>query len=130
MNFFVIEDFEGKKIVKWENEAIEFPKDTILFTIFHQNMLDENGKVETSEYIIGKPIKIIIGDMHLELDSTNQIDNSLKEDYHYQAVYTLGNIKKFFPLNKNTTLVRDFNELEKAFYSELKKSLGESSKTI
>ena len=72
---------------------------------------------ENCEYRIGVPVKFIIGNMYIQLDS-NTSDNQ-KDDIY--CLYAEGGKRKFKPINSNTTLVNNFSELEAVFTTIIKK---------
>ena len=124
MNFFLVENTQEKINVIWENNFENLPSDTIAFTYYQQDNIDENGMVASFEYRIGTPIKFVLGDIYIELES-NLID-SQEDDiyclYIHDEKKLSQQIKRIIkPINKNTTLVSNFSELEDAFSIVAKK---------
>jgi len=117
MNFVLFENDEGKECFVWENELENMPANTIAFTYFQQDNLDENGMIQSHEYRIGIPVKFIIGDMYIELE--RDIANSQKDDIY--CLYSQNGKRKFNPINQNTILVNNFSELEEIFETIIKK---------
>lgn len=124
MNFVLVENTQEKINVIWENNFENLPSDTIAFTYYQQDNIDENGMVASFEYRIGTPIKFVLGDIYIELES-NLID-SQEDDiyclYIHDEKKLSQQIKRIIkPINKNTTLVSNFSELEDAFSIVAKK---------
>lgn len=124
MNFVLVENTQEKINVIWENNFENLPSDTIAFTYYQQDNVDENGMVASFEYRIGTPIKFVLGDIYIELES-NLID-SQEDDiyclYIHDEKKLSQQIKRIIkPINKNTTLVSNFSELEDAFSIVAKK---------
>lgn len=111
MNFMLFEDVEGKKSFAWENQLNKLPTNAIAFSYFQQDNISENGIRQSIEYRICIPVKFIIGDMYIGLDS-NISSNQNDEIY---CLYSNNGKKMFSPINQNTTLVRSFDDLEKIF---------------
>lgn len=124
MNFVLVENTQEKINVIWENNFENLPSDTIAFTYYQHDNIDENGMVASFEYRIGTPIKFVLGDIYIELES-NLID-SQEDDiyclYIHDEKKLSQQIKRIIkPINKNTTLVSNFSELEDAFSIVAKK---------
>ena len=117
MNFVLFENENGKENFVWESELESLPNGTKAFTHYQQDNVDENGIVQNHEYRIGIPVKFIIGDMYIQLES-NTSDNQ-KDDVY--CLYGENGKRKFKPINSNTTLVNNFSELEKVFTTIIKK---------
>ena len=117
MNFVLFENENGKETFAWESELESLPNGTIAFTHYQQDNVDENGIVQIHEYRIGIPVKFIIGDMYIQLES-NTSDNQ-KDDIY--CLYDENGKRKFKPINSNTTLVNNFSELEEVFATTIKK---------
>ena len=111
MNFMLFEDVEGKKSFAWENQLNKLPTNAIAFSYFQKDNISENGIRQSIEYIICIPVKFIIGDMYIGLDSNI---SSNQNDKIY-CLYSNNGKKMFSPINQNTTLVRSFDDLEKIF---------------
>ena len=70
MNFVLFENENGKENFVWESELEKLPNDTIAFTYYQQDNVDENGILQNHEYRIGVPVKFIIGDIkNIKLDN-------------------------------------------------------------
>ena len=117
MNFVLFENENGKETFVWESELEILPNGTIAFTHYQQDNVDENGIVQNHEYRIGVPVKFIIGDMYIQLDSN--ISDNQKDDIY--CLYAENGKRKFKPINSNTTLVNNFSELEEVFTTIIKK---------
>ena len=117
MNFVLFENENGKENFVWESKLESLPNGTIAFTHYQQDNVDENGIVQNHEYRIGIPVKFIIGDMYIQLES-NTSDNQKADVY---CLYAENGKRKFKPINSNTTLVNNFSELEKVFTTIIKK---------
>ena len=117
MNFVLFENENGKENFVWESELEKLPNDTIAFTHYQQDNVDENGIVQNHEYRIGVPVKFIIGDMYIQLDSN--ISDNQKDDIY--CLYAENGKRKFNSINSNTTLVNNFSELEEVFATIIKK---------
>ena len=128
MNFILIEDVNEKQSIIFENNFENLPNDTIAFTYYQQDNIDENGIVNSLEYRIGVPIKFIIGDMYNKLDY-NTINFQRNDRLHCLYIHDPKKlsepIKRIVkPINKNTTLVNNFSELEEVFTSIVTKEQG------
>ena len=124
MNFVLVENTQEKINVIWENNFENLPSDTIAFTYYQQDNIDDNGMVASFVYRIGTPNKFVLGDIYIELES-NLID-SQEDDiyclYIHDEKKLSQQIKRIIkPINKNTTLVSNFSELEDAFSIVAKK---------
>lgn len=124
MNFVLVENTQEKINVIWENNFENLPSDTIAFTYYQQDNIDENGMVASFEYRIGTPIKFVLGDIYIELES-NLID-SQEDDIYCLYIHDEKKLSQQIkiiikPINKNTTLVSNFSELEDAFSIVAKK---------
>jgi len=124
MNFILIENVNGKQEIIFENNFENLPSDAIAFTYYQQNNIDENGIVTSFEYRIGVPIKFIIGDMYAVLGE-NEIDTQ-RDEIHCLYIHDEKKLSKPIkrivkPINKNTTLVNNFSELEEVFATIIKK---------
>ena len=117
MNFVLFENENGKENFVWESELEKLPNDTIAFTHYQQDNVDENRILQNHEYRIGVPVKFIIGDMYIQLESN--ISDNQKDDVY--CLYGENGKRKFKPINSNTTLVNNFSELEKVFTTIIKK---------
>ena len=117
MNFVLVENNEGKEAFVWDNNIENLPTDIMAFTYYQQDIINENGLIQSSEYRIGAPVKFIIGDMYIHLEPTTL--NSQKDDIY--CLYIENGKRKFKPINSNTTLVNNFSELEQAFVAVTKK---------
>ena len=125
MNFVLIENVNGKVDIVWENNFEILPSDAISFTYYQQGNRDENGMVNSFEYRIGVPIEFIDGsDEYIELESTLDgfPNNKIYSLYIYDEKRVSQQIKRIIkPINKNTTLVSNFSELEEVFATIIKK---------
>lgn len=117
MNFILFENESGKEAFVWENELENLPANTTAFTYYHQDIADENRLIHSNEYIIGVPVKFIIGDMYIQLEPST-LDNQKGDIY---CLYVEDGKRKFKPINSNTTLVNNFSELEEVFVTVMKK---------
>lgn len=107
----LFEHQDGKQSTSFESEIL--PQDAVAFTYFQQNSRDENGKCKTYQYRIGVPIKFIIGDMYIQLDTSI----SDKDDIYCLSIEN--GKRRFIPCTKDTILVKNFLELKSAYYDIL-----------
>lgn len=117
MNFVLFENENGQETFVWENELENLPNGSTAFTYYQQENIDENGVVQSCEYRIGVPVKFVIGDMYIQLDSN--ISDNQNDDIYCLCIKEGKRI--FQPINSNTTLVNSFSELEEAFATIIKK---------
>lgn len=113
MNFVLFENDKGKATFVWESELDNLPDSSVAFTHYQQDNVDENGFVPFHEYRIGVPIRFILGDMFIQLDSNT---SDIYQDNVY-CLYIEDGKRKFKPMNSNMSLVNSFSELEEAFSS-------------
>lgn len=131
MNFVLFENKDGKESFVFENDLKNLPIDTIAFTYYQQDSLDENGLVIFHEYRIGIPIKFVTSDMYVEVEYS-ALDTQ-RDDIYCLYIHDEKKLSKPIkrivkPINKNTTLVNNFSELEEVFASITKKTNKKKTK--
>lgn len=124
MNYVVLEYLNGRNEIVLESDfESTLKEDVIAFKYIEQDNRDTFSVEKISQYRIGVPIKFVIGNMFYDLELN---DNHIGDEKNY-CFYTDGIMRKFNHLTPNTTLVSDFETLNKAYQSVTKQ---ESKKLV
>ena len=122
-NYVLFEDRNSNITSTIVTDEINIPEYTVAFRYYDQEHRDENGYVPTKEFRIGTPVVFCMASPFPSY--TEEYKPTNKDDVLiYYCLYNKQGTPVYKEIHEDTTLVKNFDELQEAFDNTIKKSKG------